>query len=610
MTMSARSIVMCAAATLLIASVAISATGHSIWPLAVDVWLLLTLVLAQRLGWALAFAGGLLALLVAESFLLRITPVTGVPLDVTHTVVWGSVGAALTMILATARKPLRLPSRSSIGVAAAAASAPLVAALAYVAAMRFATFDKYSWAMNNDAVWTTMSARHIVTDGGVETAVHMNSSPLMSALMAVGSSIGRSTLAEVDLLRHDIAEEALIWVLVFLMMSLLVGLIVARSVSPGRPILRLVLAYFAGFFPFGWYVAGYMLMYGFYSATLALVLLLAVLVVGREAFRSPVAGVSLLLLGSTAMLATWAPLVVVPGVFAALVFVRNWRVFLSRAHPWRLAAWLFAAVQLLTYLVLVTVPDFGVDGEALANGGGTPSVSAALFGAFFVGALVSSLLVARAGRSTLQLVWIVALGVGLLLGLGVLLWQTRNSGTPWSYYPSKFAWMATIVLFVVSASNVASLLSSYYRKRLAFTAVGLSGVLVGTALFIPMSSELTGDDLRGPFVNTVRSVEPTAVVTDLLFSFSAPSEKNLMSKYLATPPEDMRENLWLLQLSAEKSNERIRYFSYVMDTTDPRSVCTAIRAWGGGVTVRTTDPDWERALRSVCRDTQFTVVVS
>ena len=141
----------------LTASLLIAMLGFSIWPLAVVVWALGTLLLAQRIGWRLGAVGALVTMLAFETFLLRLFPISHLDLATSHEVAWSLVGALLIAFVVR-RSTVRLPSRDTLLTALAAGSAAIIGgAIAAIAAIASGS-TIVSWSMNNDAVWSTLQA--------------------------------------------------------------------------------------------------------------------------------------------------------------------------------------------------------------------------------------------------------------------------------------------------------------------------------------------------------------------------------------------------------------------------------------------------------------------
>ena len=145
----------------------------------------------------------------------------------------------------------------------------------------------------------------------------------MSALMSTAAAPGRAALAPMEQLQSDIVREGQLWVLVILGTSLLVGIIVTGVFGPDRARLRFAAAFILGCAPFSWYVSGFAVEFGFYSASLAVLLLMCCWALWQCARTSPFWAFVFLALVGTCVLATWALLALVPVALAATIFLRH-----------------------------------------------------------------------------------------------------------------------------------------------------------------------------------------------------------------------------------------------------------------------------------------------
>jgi hypothetical protein len=594
---------------LLVACVGVSVVGFSIWPLAVFVWMVATLLFSTRMGWTAALVGSLVALLAIETILLRLLPLVHVDLALSSEVAWGTGGAVLIIALVIRWPRVRAPARESVRIAVAALAAPVLGGVATAIAAVASGSSIIGWSMRNDAVWTAYSAQHIGADGGIDSAAHQNSSPLMSALMAVGAAPGHSNVGGETVLRFDLIRDGQLWVLVILATSLIAGLIVARAVGPERPKFRAIAAFAAGCFPYCWYVSGFATYFGFYSSSLAVLLLVCAWALWRNAATSPVLTFGLLLLLGTDALATWAVLIGLPLSLAVVVFVRNVRAFFDRSRPVVLVAWMAAAVQFGVYGLFVSLPDFRSQSAALAGGGGIQGVPPYLFaGVVILTLFVTLVLRALRGRSS-SLVGTSALVVGALVGLSALI--ATNSDVSWSYYPTKLAWLTSILLLLIGGESVAACVGFFGdRRRLArVTAVASVLGLIGLSLIAPpLPRSLLA---LTPFTEALADPKGTDNYASVLFTYARPGARVLLSNYSTDANEDIFVNFWLLQATAQRGTEDIRNYAYFLNPDDPSDVCHAVESWSksskGTVIVETTKLGWAATLHAACPDETFTV---
>jgi hypothetical protein len=143
------------------------------------------------------------------------------------------------------------------------------------------------------------------------------------------------------------------------------------------------------------------------------------------------------------------------------------------------------------------------------------------------------------------------------------------------------------------------------RHRLEFVSAVVSLILVvGIAAGAPPLPRSFA--AASPFTEALTDSARHDSYARLLFAVSEPGHKLLLSRY-ASAAEDEYVNAWLLQSTAQRGTEAIRYYSYFMDPTDPKLVCAAIETWGKGVTVETTVRGWGAQLHASCPAEKFTV---
>ncbi len=561
-------------------------------------------VLARVCSWVLSTVGTIVLLLAGHTVLSRTAPLLGWDYGAAGVVVLAVTGSLL--LLALARTPMgqiARPARAQWLTAAAALALPLLSALLLFGAQMFGR-PGYAWAMNNDMVWNTVAARFVLADGGLAASGHPNPSPLMNALVASWIAPGRDAAGE--LLRHDIARQAELWVLLTLLAAALAGLIVARAVPSTRPLLRFCAGVLGSAIPLSWYATGAMLEFGFLNAMLAVALLLGVWLIWQELPARPVLASALMVISITLLLSAWAPLAVLPLGLAVAGVLPRWRFFVGLRGPaaW---AWWAAALQLPAYLLVVTLPDLARDGGALAADGAVPQIT------------VTSVLTAGALLFTLSTVAAIGLGrrhdlagvvVVLLtggIGVGYLLAQRFGIVSLWGYYPVKLSWLLSILFTVLLAASILGWLGrSEARGLLGLAVVGACLIVVGLGLrALPMQGGPAGAlSLLNVAANEARGGD--TVRTDRLFLLADDGSRTIASR-LGTPGEDAFVNGWLLQLQADSSQDPIRTYSYTLDPVDPVMLCEAAAAWGGEVTILTADATLEAELATACPRTALSV---
>lgn len=597
-----------------------TAAGLAAWTEGLTPWLLVlatvaavTLALGQRTSWPFAAAGAPALLLAGYAVLLRLAPLTGMGLAATGAVAL-TVTAVVPIALLARQGVLRVPHRRAVVVGALVIVVPvlLMAALGPVLG---ATGWGPTWAMKNDAVWNMVTARQLLGDGGV-AAARPNSSPLTAGLIAMAAAVGRGGLAARELLGHDVRRAAELWLLVVHAACALAALVALRTTRGSTPTLRATAAVVTGLAAMSWYVVGFAFQFGFYNSSLALMLLLGAWLAWLESREAPVVAAVVLAAATIALLATWAPLAVIPLALAAVVLVRNVR-DLVRNPSFRWAWWAGAIAAVGAYGALVTLGDLQREGAALAVDGGIQPVSSHHVAIVTIVTGLVLLLHALRERSAHRLIGAVTVVVASVAGIGYLVLQRTGAGAnPWGYYPVKMAWSVCCLLLVLLLASAHSVLGPRRFARVeavirparlesvlaGLCAAAVAGVLMiqvpmpGFRAVLPLAGVARG---TGIAAGAARARDLFAVAEDGVPTIAARYHGRTTDKFL---------NAWLLQLESESSDDPIRHFSYVMDPESEAQVCSAIRTWGVPVTVRTTDPGLEAGLRAECSDARFTVV--
>ncbi|RZU64357.1 hypothetical protein EV379_0652 [Microterricola gilva] len=591
-------------AALLTVGSAVAAAGGSPALLVLTVLLLGSWALARSFSWALSAASALVLLLGGHTILSRTLPLVGWDYGVAGiaALVLAGIGL-LVLLIRTPANALAVPDRSQRLTAAAALTLPLLSG-----AMVFGAFllgqPGYAWAMNNDMVWNTVAGRFILGDGGIVGTAHANPSPLMNALVASWIAPGRSAAPE--MLRHDVARQAELWILLTLLAAALAGLIVARAVPARRRALRFAAGLLGSAIPLSWYATGSMIEFGFLNVMAAVSLLFVAWLTWKELPARPVMASAILLLTTTLMLAAWAPLAALPIGLAAVGVLTRWRLFIALRG--RVAAlWWCAALQLPAYVLIVTLPDLAKDGAALSADGATP--------------LITANSVATAAMVLFTLAVVTAVGMGrrhefagvvvvLLTGgiaLAYLLVQRMGVASLWGYYPVKLAWLLCIFVTVLLAAIILEWLGHAQARGLLGAAIVLACLVVTVSSLraVPLPAGL-GSALPLNKVALSEARGADTVRSDRLFRIADDGSKTIVAR-LGAPGEDAFVNGWLLQLQADSSADPIRDHSYTLDADDVGQLCAAARDWNGPVVIETADPALEDELLTACTDAEITV---
>ena len=547
-------------AVLAAAALVIWFLGLSAFPLVIVVAVALALVLTQFSSPLVGISGALLLLLGSYAVWIRLVYYFPVGLPVSGAVTLIAALVICLLLLARMADPW-LPSRGATIAGAVVLGLALLATVVFIP-WRSAQGAAPIWAMHNDATIQVMKAFPQIDDGGLNTAFRPNSSPLTSALLAMAAAVGRLRVANLDqLFENDILRAAEYWGLMIFTTMLLAGLIAWRAtarpqadstgfaVAPAnrgrtsRLIFRILAIACVTLLPLTWYFAGLALTFGFYNSTLALIILLAAWAIWREGPEAPPLLTAFLLgMGGVAMLATWAPIALIPAALAILTLYRALRLTLVAQNR---RSWLLligAALPIPLYGLFITVFDFMREGEALGAYGGIPAIS--LNHVFLVVLVTSLVVILRALRNG---VWWNVLGVGLVIFSGLsavafLAFLNFMSGVSlWGYYPIKAAWTVTSLVIIIGLTEALGwVLDRPYGNRLMATEAAIV-----PALYLENSAQLTDGStqpiedptlaLENPVVSETTPVRGSAWVTGLSLALTASLAFGFMLQYQYAP---------------------------------------------------------------------------
>lgn len=581
------------------------------WLLVATTLAVVALAMAQRMGWTLAAAGSVVVMFVVSVLLARVMQPIPLELDVKSRLALMTMAAACLIAMWSERRTLRIPSPAVARpiIAFIAPIAALVIVLIVLMTISAPSGSRISWAMMNDAVWNTVSARFIAHDGGL-TASRPNASPLTAVLLAIAASTGRGGIAAGDLLLHDVTREAQLWLLLILVSSVMAGLVARAGLHTLRPLARGVASFAVACIPLSSFVIGYAFQFGFYNVTISLIVLLCAWIAWTNSRHSPFAATVVLSASTIAMLAAWAPLAIVPLALAAGVIVRVGPRRVLALRGARLVILVVAILAVPAYVATVTLPDLLREGAALSADGGIFGFAPTDYVLVVNSTLIVVLLIGWKRRA-----WSDPLGMGIVVlaggvGLVYLVAQRAMLAQYWGYYPIKYSWLLAILMIIVLAVAMLSWMSgssgSVGAVRRALVAVVTGAVIVAL--------------LNWPTLTVESRVLPLSLVTGssgisndvvaTLFSVSDPAEYTVLALYADQRMEDRFANSWLLQQQATDSLDPIRSYGYFLDGSNVNQICDLARLLPSRLTVLTRAETLGADVASSCVELEVNVVLS
>jgi hypothetical protein len=526
-----------------------------------------------------------------------------IPMLLGFTLAASVVGLA-GLALSRGRLPLAIPRDSAIVWAGAA-----VGGVAWTATIAAASVipggARYAWVMLGDSANNVLFGREAIYRNGLAIGPEENPVPLPSAVLALGMAPGRWFVDPQGLLRHDIAVFALTWGSLIALSCVAVGVLAATvtRLSGASPTLNALVAAAASLLPLSWFVTGYPIEFGFYNTHLAILIMAAAMVAFLDADRRPAIAFAAQAVAATLMLAVWSPLVLMPGLLALVILLRSTRRLLA-TRGWEAALLIMAVTQLVVYGLVIVFPGFlALSGFLLAPGGIFGFPRPMLFGF----AILTIIAAVAAFWRRVSLAWAGALAMAAasVIGLGFLLFVTRNQENPWSYYPLKFSWLAAVVLLSLLCGLLPALVIRITRGRSrTLRAVGLLGVASAIAGFLVVAPTFNeGYPARNPAWRLVsgNALGDGDQVAERIFSLSDPDQSALL--WRTNDPFEASINFWVLQMWADSLDDNfdLRFAAYGnYDDDDPAELCRIVALMGGGTKVYTADKE---LLAQGARDT-------
>ena len=598
------------AATSAVVLAAVAAlAGVSLWVPVIALGAVWVWVLAPRLGGIAASAAvapavgvGVLALLLATAA-LRVPP-----LPLLMVTIALAAGSALLVHLRAPETP-RAPERGRLGVTAAAWLSALLWPAVLLVAHVLPGAAPNAWVMNGDSANNILFARRILDDDGIVAGAGENPVPIPAALIALGMAAGRAQVGAGELLRHDVEAFSHTWTIVIALVCGLTALVVASAVPERLVRTRVVAAVLGGLLPVSWYVVGYPIEYGFFNTHVALIFVLSAWLWYTHGVRTGGGTLLVPLLAATSVLAVWSPVVVVPLALAAAATVRD-RASWRRPRRRDLALGAIGAVQFAAFGLGFVLPSLLQQGGALGAVGGVYPISRWVFLGLAAGLVVLAVVLRRTDARVA--IGAVAVAVAATVGYAVLLFAARGSADPWtSYYPSKYSWLAGVVLFIIGAALILKVVSALrvgVLRVAAFIVVACAAAGFGQIA----TWTNTGYERDNPALRVLRGdlLGDGEAVTARIFAAADTSRPTVY--WDSGDPAESTIDFWVLQMQAQSSdNERMRVLAYsAFDLDDVRELCEIAELAGSPLRVVSRQTDLAARLGASCPGSEIDVVES
>lgn len=597
------------------ALVATTLSTGSPWPSALAAAAAVLLATARRIGWSAAGGTAVLVGLAPALLALRLGPVFGVDPGLLAVGLWWAVTLVGWVDVVAGRRPRTAPSTV---VRAVSVAVPVLFGLVSIAVVAAAPkVAAVAWATRRDSANNVMFARFILEDGGVDPGRHPNPAYLLQGLVALG-------------LRPDASVQDLFWSYqaVWLGGTVLAAAVAAALVASSvrQPVVALLGALVAGGFVYSWFVLGLSMTYGFANVPLSVALLGSVLLVARGARTTVMMRIAVLVVGAVLLLASWAPLAVVPAALGVVALVRAvldavrqrtggesraaGALAVVRGAPVQLTALVLTLVAGLGYVVLVVLPDLRSDGGNLTQGGGFPEMSPTI--GLVVCGLALLLAVTRrwlrkpssdgtvpdGGTDWRAVVLVLAGGasVAAFVGLAAAAGQSL-----WTYYPEKLMWILVVTavpLVLAGALDV----TRWVALRVLVTAGTVAAI---TLVVLPVDDGPTPED-RWPALKVANGIAPGSEeeARDVL-RVADSGRPTIAWLYGSTAFDDLL-NLWTTDAVADGPDDIVREYAGT-PAHEPEQVCRTLEGLGSDAVLLTRATNVPAVVRATCPDVAFTV---
>ncbi|AWB88643.1 hypothetical protein [Homoserinimonas hongtaonis] len=567
--------------------------------------------IGARKGVGLAVALPLLLSFWALGGVLAVTAATNLPMLPTVITLWTVIGLGGAAACASRVDSVRLPSRAAL----AAWLPALLGAAVWLSTISVAGVlkgsSRISWVMSGDSANNLLFAREVVYRGGIVFGPLENPVPLTSALLGASIAAGRDRVAPQQLLAHDLESFAALWALLIALLCVLSGAVAASIVRAVtlRPVTIGIVAAGASCLPLTWFVSGYPIEFGFFNTAISLVIVLAAFLAFLSYRTSPALVLAAQAFTATLLLAVWSPLVLLPASLGFVTIVFMWRELLAtrRSSLWLLV---IAIAQLIVFGLAVVLPSVVSLGDFLKAQGAVHGFRTVMLPLLALAAVGLALFALKGHRSS-ALAGTIAIISGSGAILGVLLFISRNEPVPWTYYPLKFAWLASVILIVIIAGLLPALALRFLRGH-SMQQIGVAAVMIATLVGLVVMPKLAFSlDTRGPLARIIDGdfLGDGDSVARQIVSLSDPDQSHLL--WQTGQHYETAVNFWLMMMWADsmKENFELRAAAYGLEGTDDVGVlCRNIELMGGRTVVHSRRADLQQLLHDECSTANAQVV--
>lgn len=554
------------------------------------------------------------ALLIATMILARATGAHLVASMVSAVLLMALLGWVLALRSGIDR---RLNASASWHDVLAAWVGGLVALATFLLAPLVPGSSRVSWAMLGDSASQLEYARLIISEGGLTPPPMENPVPLTPAIVAAVAAPGRPSTGSGTILSHDLGAYASTWAALIVTTCLLAGAIgyaiVKRSPRLGGVPARATIAA-TSLLPLGWFWTGYPVKFGFVNAQVVFVVLLASILGYLGTQRRPGTGLIIQLAAILLTLLTWSPLAILPAALAIAQAIGA----LGSAAQWsrrNRAIGLAVAVGGLGGALWLGIPMLLAASGSLSVPGGLaefPKPMLPATAAILIVVTLAGTSRARAERQDRIHHGLVGLALGALVGLVVVLVLSGTVSAPWSYYPHKYAWIATALLLTVALPQSAGAAARlpWARVRGALYGAGALAVAVSLGLgswWAPGYLHFLRDSL--PYVILVednlpdQNQSPDAVADAVISRVNLP---RLTIPWRSSIANDYRASFWLIHLQIEDAQRRgdsgamAELWTLANFHETPSDLCRLAEVVPQGLTVQTSNRAVAGELEALC----------